>query len=107
MLVARGFQGVARIMTKNLGIALASVAFITVGVAMIHNNLAIAQTTQSQNNPAAGRAKKGGAVWTADGKMKLPTGYREWVFLGAPVTPNALNNGKASFPEFHNVYVEK
>jgi Cytochrome P460 len=39
--------------------------------------------------------------------MKLPTGYREWVFLGSPLTPNALNGGKASFPEFHNVYVER
>jgi hypothetical protein len=39
--------------------------------------------------------------------MKVPTGFREWVFLGAPLTPNALNNGKSNFPEFHNVYVEK
>jgi hypothetical protein len=46
-------------------------------------------------------------VWTPDGKMKLPTGYREWVFIGSPLTPNALNNGKAAFPEFHNVYVER
>jgi hypothetical protein len=51
--------------------------------------------------------QSGGAAFNPDGKMKLPTGYREWVFLGAPLTPNALNNGKASFPEFHNVYVEK
>jgi len=95
-------------MTKYLGIALASAALIAVGATMIHNNLAIAQATQSQSKPPAARqAKKGGAVWTPDGKMKRPTGYREWVFLGAPVTPNALNNGKASFPEFHNVYVEK
>src|SRR5262249_55410987 len=95
-------------MSKYLGIALALAALIAVGAAMIHNNLAIAQATQSQSKPPATRqAKKGGAVWTPDGKMKRPTGYREWVFLGAPVTPNALNNGKASFPEFHNVYVEK
>src|SRR6516165_957260 len=31
---------------------------------------------------------------------------REWVFIGGPITPNGLNNGKALFPEFHNVYVE-
>jgi hypothetical protein len=47
------------------------------------------------------------AVFDAAGKMKLPTGFRAWVFLGAPLTPNGLNNGKASFPEYHNVYVEK
>jgi hypothetical protein len=27
--------------------------------------------------------------------------------VGAPLTPNALNNGKANFPEYHHVYVEK
>jgi Cytochrome P460 len=47
------------------------------------------------------------AVFTSDGKLKLPTGYREWVFVGAPLTPNALNGGSANFPEFHHVYVEK
>ncbi len=48
----------------------------------------------------------GGPQYTTDGKLKLPTGYRKWVFIGAPLTPNGLNNGKAGFPEFHNVYVE-
>ena len=47
------------------------------------------------------------AVFESDGKMKQPTGYRKWVFVGAPLTPNGLNNGKANFPEYHNVYVEK
>ncbi len=32
--------------------------------------------------------------------------WRQWVFIGAPLTPNALNGGKAPFPEFHNVYIE-
>lgn len=47
-------------------------------------------------------------VWEEGGKNKLkqPVDFREWVFLGAPLTPNALNNGKANFPEFHNVYVQ-
>ena len=34
-----------------------------------------------------------------------PDNYRTWVFVGTPVTPNELNNGKAAFPEFHNVYI--
>lgn len=46
-------------------------------------------------------------AYTADGKLVLPKNYRSWVFIGAPLTPNGLNNGKAGFPEFHNVYVEK
>jgi hypothetical protein len=36
----------------------------------------------------------------------LPKNFHSWVFVGAPLTPNALNNGNASFPEFHNVYME-
>jgi hypothetical protein len=41
-----------------------------------------------------------------DGQLVLPKNWHSWVFVGAPLTPNALNNGKASFPEFHNVYIE-
>ena len=44
--------------------------------------------------------------FTADGKLKLPEGYREWVYVGASVTPNDLNNGHALFPEFHSVYID-
>jgi Cytochrome P460 len=47
------------------------------------------------------------AVFDSDGKLKLPVGYRRWVFVGAPLTPNGLNNGKAGFPEYHHVYVEE
>ena len=39
------------------------------------------------------------------GELIQPTGYREWIYVGTPVTPNELNNGKAAFPEFHNVYI--
>jgi hypothetical protein len=49
------------------------------------------------------------AVFTSDGKLKLPDPhiFRKWVFVGAPLTPNGLNNGKANFPEYHHVYVEE
>jgi hypothetical protein len=36
----------------------------------------------------------------------LPKDWHEWVFVGAPLTPNALNGGQANFPEYHNVYIE-
>ena len=45
------------------------------------------------------------ASFNEDGSVNQPTGYREWVFVGTPLTPNALNDGEAPFPEFHNVYV--
>ena len=46
--------------------------------------------------------------YTASGDLILPRNaiWREWVFVGAPLTPNALNGGKAGFPEYHNVYIE-
>ena len=47
-----------------------------------------------------------GPVFNPDGSLALPRGYRTWVFVGGPITPNGLNNGTAAFPEFHSVYVE-
>jgi hypothetical protein len=44
--------------------------------------------------------------YTASGELKLPKDWRDWIFVGDPFTPNALNGGKANFPEFHNVYIE-
>jgi len=41
-----------------------------------------------------------------DGVLERPTGYREWIYVGTPVTPNDMNNGKAAFPEMHNVYID-
>ena len=48
-----------------------------------------------------------GPVFTKDGDLVLPTGFREWVFMGGPITPNSLNGGEAPFPEFHDVYIER
>ncbi|HVT28556.1 MAG TPA: cytochrome P460 family protein [Lacipirellulaceae bacterium] len=44
--------------------------------------------------------------FTAEGKLKLPTGFRHWMYVGASVTPNDLNGGAALFPEFHSVYID-
>ena len=40
------------------------------------------------------------------GELQRPTGYREWIYVGTPVTPNDMNDGKAAFPEHHNVYID-
>jgi len=55
----------------------------------------------------AAKASGSTAVFDSNGRLKQPTGYRRWIFLGAPLTPNGLNNGKAGFPEYHHVYVEE
>ncbi len=46
------------------------------------------------------------AEFTPENEAKTPIDYRKWIFIGSPLTPNALNDGAAAFPEFHNVYVE-
>lgn len=46
------------------------------------------------------------ATFNSDGQVNIPRDWRLWVFIGTPLTPNALNGGKAPFPEFHNVYIE-
>ena len=57
-------------------------------------------------------------VYDSVGRVQLPTGYRAWVFVGAPLTPEGLNNGKyncseptgctrSNLPEYHHVYIEK
>lgn len=46
------------------------------------------------------------AMYTKDNMLKRPSNWREWIFVGTPVTPNDMNNGKAAFPEFHNVYID-
>ena len=46
------------------------------------------------------------ASFNSDGSVNQPVNWRKWIFVGSPLTPNALNGGNAPFPEFHNVYVE-
>jgi hypothetical protein len=59
---------------------------------------------------AASDAPPGGTTaaveFTPDGKLKRPVGYRKWVYVGEVVTPNDMNDGEASFPEFHSVYMD-
>lgn len=51
-------------------------------------------TLLSSTKAAAVKTQPTGPVFDADGKLKLPTGYRRWVFVGAPSTPNGLNTWK-------------
>lgn len=46
--------------------------------------------------------------FTQEGELILPAGeiWREWPYVGTPLTPNALNDGEAPFPEFHSVYID-
>jgi hypothetical protein len=78
-------------------------------------SIALAITACSKTEPAGGEGtantstqSAGGYVaeFTDDGNLVRPENYREWVYVGTPLTPNDMNNGNAPFPEFHNVYIE-
>src|SRR5215469_6118086 len=68
---------------------------------LIAGAFVIAAVAISQTN------SRSGPVFTKDGDLVLPTGFREWIFMGGPITPNSLNGGEAPFPEFHDVYIER
>jgi hypothetical protein len=46
------------------------------------------------------------AHFDSEGHLLRPDGYREWIFVGTPLTPNEMNDGAAPFPEFHAVYID-
>ncbi len=68
------------------------------GLWFLTNQSAVAQPAKTDAKPLV--------EFTAEGKAKQPVGYRKWVFIGAPVTPNDMNDNEASFPEFHNTYMD-
>jgi hypothetical protein len=70
--------------------------------------LTIAALAVAVTAPQAGAAgkKRGGPAFSKEGELLMPKNYRNWIFVGAPVTPNDMNKGKAAFPEFHNVYID-
>ncbi len=94
-------------MEKYLLAIIAGVGLVAVSLSLLNMSHVAAQTQHST------------AVFDSDGKMKLPTGYRKWVFVGAPLTPEGLNDGKyncnaggtnctrSNFPEYHHVYIEQ
>ena len=88
--------------------AVTAIVAVLVGIAGLSYVLARA-VAPAGAQPAAAQAPKAQAAlveFTSDGKLKQPVGYRKWVFVGSPLTPNDLNDGEASFPEFHAVYID-
>jgi len=69
---------------------------IFVGLLSIAATFTLVETRAVTANEASSTA-----VFDSNGRLQLPTGYRRWIFVGAPLTPNGLNDGKAGFPEYH------
>jgi len=65
--------------------------------------IATAFTTQAEDSSPKTTAA---AQWNDKDELLQPVNYREWIFVGTPLTPNDMNEGKAAFPEFHNVYID-
>lgn len=82
-------------MKKRFAIAGVSAAALALLVACQQFPGANAQMTETM-----------GAMINDANETSIPEGFREWVFIGAPLTPNGLNGGEAGFPEFHHVYIE-
>ena len=67
---------------------------------------ALAQSPTSTTNETLPARKRELPEYNSAGELVLPKNYREWVYVGSPLTPNALNDGNAAFPEYHNVFIE-
>jgi hypothetical protein len=80
-----------------------AIVAVLVGIAGLSYMLATAVAPTVAAVPGGSAAL---VEFTADGKLKQPVGYREWVFVGSPLTPNDLNGDQANFPEFHAVYID-
>ncbi len=78
---------------KRLGIFLGVTAFVVVALGIyVSNTIAAEKISRHYKFDGAG-------------KLVQPTGYREWVMVGSPLTPNDMNDGAAALPEFHHVYI--
>jgi hypothetical protein len=85
-----------------------SVLFSLAGGLVLLLGVATTSCVAEEEGKEEGKGKgEGEQVYTFNsaGELIQPEGYREWIFVGAPVTPNELNKGKAPFPEFHAVYI--
>ena len=76
-------------------------AGLVAGTLAVTGGSLVSKKVSAQSGPSVARA-----TFMADGKVQQPINWRQWVFVGTPLTPNALNKGEAAFPEFHNVYIE-
>jgi len=89
-------------------------AMIAVVVCLVYASLPLLNT-----RPVEAQTPQSSAVFDSEGKVEVPTGFRKWVFVGAPLTPEGLNDGKyncnaggtnctkSNFPEYHHVYIEQ
>lgn len=89
----------------NNSIIILKTLLLTTAIAMFSSCSDDSSGDQAKGNRAADQNQTFFMIG-GDGNLKRPDSYRKWVYVGTPTTPNDMNNGKAPFPEFHNVYID-
>jgi hypothetical protein len=80
--------------------------FLAITALLASGVIATAFLVQSLSSSSAQTQARQLPEYTASGDLVLPKNFHEWIYVGSPLTPNALNGGEAGFPEYHNVYIE-
>ena len=78
---------------------------VTVGIAVLVGIAGLSYVLAASAAPPGGTTAA--VEFTLNGKLKRPEGYREWIYIGTPLTPNDMNGCDAPFPEFHAVYIDR
>jgi len=76
------------------------------GIAPVLLTIALASPVIASDAHHAHHKDQNFGHFTKDNLLLTPKDYREWIFVGAPVTPKDMNGGEPAFPEFHNVYID-
>jgi cytochrome P460 len=93
---------------------------VLAAAALIASGIIVATViAQSLSSSSAQNSARYLPEYDAAGDLLLPKNFHEWVYVGSPLTPIALNGGKkcpepksssddpcTGFPEYHNVYIE-
>jgi hypothetical protein len=90
---------------KNKGEIMNQKIFNRISIFLVVTAFVVAAPGIYVSNAMAAEKIKRHYKFDGAGNLRQPTGYRQWVFVGSPLTPNDMNDGAAPFPEFHHVYI--
>ena len=86
-----------KVLLHRSGIFVTAVAFLA-GITLLASAGRVSGETGGDDFPKPG--------FNENGELIRPdVSYREWVYVGTPITPNDMNPPEAPFPDFHNVYI--
>ena len=86
---------------KSYGRTTMRAKFLAITALLTSGVVATAFLVQSLSSSSAQTQARQLPEYTASGDLVLPKNFHEWIYVGSPLTPNALNGGEAGFPEYH------